>query len=79
MRTLEYPTFGVRVKQLREAQGISIRRLAARAGISKSALAAIEAGDQGAGLGLSDRIAAGLGLTLGQIFGGADSSGVEER
>jgi transcriptional regulator with XRE-family HTH domain len=72
-------SFGGRVKQLREEQGISIRRLAKRAGISKSSLSKIEAGDQVAGLESSERIAAGLGLTLGQILGGADARGIEER
>ena len=79
MRTLEYSSFGNRVKQLREEQGISIRRLAKRAGISKSSLSKIEQGDQIAGLEASERIAAGLGLTLGQILGGADARGIEER
>jgi transcriptional regulator with XRE-family HTH domain len=79
MRTLEYSSFGGRVKQLREEQGISIRRLAKRAGISKSSLSKIEAGDQVAGLEASERIAAGLGLTLWQILGGADARGIEER
>jgi transcriptional regulator with XRE-family HTH domain len=79
MSRLQYASFGTRVKQLREAQGISIRHLAKRAGVSKSSLSKIEAGDQVAGLEASERIAAGLGLTLWQILGGADARGIEER
>ena len=45
------------MKLLREEQGISIRHLAKRAGISKSSLSKIERGDQIAGLEASERIA----------------------
>jgi transcriptional regulator with XRE-family HTH domain len=79
MNRLQYASFGARVKELREEQGISIRRLAKRAGVSKSSLSNIEAGDQVAGLETSERIASGLGLTLWQILGGANSAGIEER
>jgi transcriptional regulator with XRE-family HTH domain len=78
-RLTTHYAFGPKIRELREARGISLRRLAKRSGISKSGLSKIERGDVTPDLERVERIAAGLGFTLGQLMGGADARGIEER
>jgi transcriptional regulator with XRE-family HTH domain len=76
MDRLQHSSFGTRLKELRQAQGLSIRHLAARCGLSKSSIASYERGEVTPGLEASERIAAGLGIGLAQLLGSID--GIEE-
>jgi transcriptional regulator with XRE-family HTH domain len=62
--TVIYSAFGPRVRELRQAERISLGELARRASISKGALSAYERGEQIPGLAACERIAAALGSTL---------------
>ncbi len=55
---------GDRVRQAREAAGISQRELARRMGTSQSAVDRLEAGGVGATLTTLQRVASALGLTV---------------
>lgn len=55
---------GERVREAREAAGLSQRDLAARMGTSQAAIARLEAGGVGATLTTLQRVAAALGLEL---------------
>lgn len=55
---------GGRVRQAREAAGISQRELARRMGTSQSAVDRLEAGGVGATLTTLQRVASALGLTV---------------
>jgi transcriptional regulator with XRE-family HTH domain len=68
-------SFGTAVQREREAQGISLRGLAKRAGISRSALAQYERGTQLPGLEASERIAAALGHSLGYMVHAIEDRG----
>src|SRR5688500_3046864 len=55
---------GERVREAREAAGLSQRDLAARMGTSQAAIARLEAGGVGATLTTLQRVATALGLAL---------------
>jgi transcriptional regulator with XRE-family HTH domain len=57
-----------RISQLRKSLGLTQRALAERAGTSQQQVQRIEAGVQGVRLELATRIAAVLGVELGEIF-----------
>jgi transcriptional regulator with XRE-family HTH domain len=59
---------GERVRALREAQGLSLRDLAARSGVSAPMLSQVERGETSPTLAIAGRIAAGLELTLSQLL-----------
>ena len=55
---------GTRIKQLREAAGMTTIELAQKAGISKSNAYAIEAGKYSVGIDVLQRIATALGASI---------------
>ena len=59
---------GEAVRRLREAQRLSVRTLAAKCGFSASFLSQVELKQVSPSLASLERIAAGLGVTLGQFF-----------
>jgi XRE family transcriptional regulator, regulator of sulfur utilization len=59
---------GVRVKALRESEGMSLRELAGRSGVSAPMLSQVERGETSPTLAVAGRIAAGLGLRLSQLL-----------
>lgn len=59
---------GRRVRALREAQGLSLRDLAARCGVSAPMLSQVERGDTSPTLAVAGKIASGLGLTLSGLL-----------
>src|SRR3978361_557585 len=59
---------GVRVKALREAEGLSLRDLAERSGVSAPMLSQVERGETRPTLTVAARIAAGLDLRLSQLL-----------
>lgn len=61
-------TVGPRVKALREAEGLSLRDLAVRSGVSAPMLSQVERGATSPTLHTAARIAAGLQLKLSQLL-----------
>ena len=59
---------GARVKALREAEGLSLRDLADRSGVSAPMLSQVERGETSPTLTVANRIAAGLELRLSQLL-----------
>src|SRR5690348_11639215 len=59
---------GARVKALREAEGLSLRDLAERSGVSAPMLSQVERGETSPTLTVAARIATGLHLRLSQLL-----------
>jgi len=59
---------GPRVKALREAEGLSLRDLAERSGVSAPMLSQVERGETSPTLSIAARIAGGLDLSLSQLL-----------
>jgi XRE family transcriptional regulator, regulator of sulfur utilization len=62
------PTLGVRVRALREAEGLSLRDLSERSGVSAPMLSQVERGETSPTVAVAERIAAGLDLRLSQLL-----------
>jgi transcriptional regulator with XRE-family HTH domain len=58
---------GGRVRMLREGQGLSLRDLSSRSGVSTPMLSQVERGETSPTLAIAERIAGGLGLSLSQL------------
>lgn len=56
------------LRTLRAQQGLSLESLAQASGVSRSALSLIERGQSSPTAIVLDKIAAGLGITLGKLF-----------
>jgi transcriptional regulator with XRE-family HTH domain len=65
---LDPAVIGLRVKALREAEGLSLRDLAVRTGVSAPMLSQVERGETSPTLTVAGRIAAGLELRLSQLL-----------
>ena len=65
---LDPVVIGVRVKALREAEGLSLRDLAERSAVSAPMLSQVERGETSPTLQVAARIAAGLELRLSQLL-----------
>jgi len=72
----EGTSIGPRVRALREAEGISLRELAQRTGVSPPMLSQVERSETSPTVALAGRIAAGLDLTLSQLLRLDESDGV---
>jgi transcriptional regulator with XRE-family HTH domain len=59
---------GVRIRQLREARGMTQSQLQARSGVSRSYLSRIESGQMTPSLGTLEKIAESLGVGLNRFF-----------
>src|SRR4051812_45775112 len=59
---------GARVRALREAEGLSLRDLSERSGVSAPMLSQVERGETSPTLAIAERIAAGLQLRLSQLL-----------
>lgn len=57
-----------RVRQLRSDRGLSLETLASRSAVSRSMISRVERGEASATAVLLEKIATGLGCTLGQLF-----------
>src|SRR5437588_8509921 len=62
------PPVGRRVHALRAAEGLSLRDLAERSGVSAPMLSQVERGETSPTLAIATRIAAGLELRLSQLL-----------
>jgi transcriptional regulator with XRE-family HTH domain len=63
-----------RVRTLRSELGLSLDGLAARSGVSRSALSLIERAESSPTAVVLDRLAAGLGVPLTSLFGAGDAA-----
>jgi len=59
---------GEAIRRLREGQHLSVRTLASKSGFSASFISQVELGQASPSLASLERIASGLGVTLGQFF-----------
>jgi transcriptional regulator with XRE-family HTH domain len=59
---------GDHVRELREGRGLSLRQLAARAGVSAPMLSQVERGETSPTLAVAEKIADGLELSLSQLL-----------
>jgi len=66
--SVEPGAVGARVKALREAEGLSLRELAERSGVSAPMLSQVERGETSPTLTVAARIASGLDLRLSQLL-----------
>ncbi len=66
--TAAVSTVGPRVKALREAEGLSLRELSERSGVSAPMLSQVERGETSPTLHTAARIASGLQLRLSQLL-----------
>jgi transcriptional regulator with XRE-family HTH domain len=57
-----------RVRQLRDAQGLSLDGMARKSGVSRSMISLIERGETSPTAVVLERLAAGLGVTLASLF-----------
>jgi transcriptional regulator with XRE-family HTH domain len=62
------PALGARVRALREAEGLSLRDLSERSGVSAPMLSQVERGETSPTVAVAERIAAGLELRLSQLL-----------
>ena len=61
---------GQRVRALREESNLTQEQLALMTGVGRSYLAKVEAGNRNATIDCMEKVALGLGVTLGQLFEG---------
>jgi transcriptional regulator with XRE-family HTH domain len=66
--TADPPTLGARVRALREAEGLSLRDLSERSGVSAPMLSQVERGETSPTVAVAERIASGLELRLSQLL-----------
>lgn len=57
-----------RLRELRDAQGLSLASLAERSGVSKSNISLIERGESSATATVLDKLSAALGVTVASLF-----------
>ncbi|MGJ7918131.1 helix-turn-helix domain-containing protein [Massilia sp. LXY-6] len=57
-----------RLRELRDAQGLSLAALAERSGVSKSNISLIERGESSATATVLDKLSAALGVTVASLF-----------
>jgi transcriptional regulator with XRE-family HTH domain len=70
-------SIGPRIRALREAEGLSLRDLAERSGVSAPMLSQVERGETSPTLHTAGRIASGLELSLSQLLRLDEGAGVQ--
>lgn len=60
----------MRIRQLREANGLSQTKLALMVGVERSYLVRIESGSRNASIDVLEKIASGFDMTLSEFFSG---------
>jgi XRE family transcriptional regulator, regulator of sulfur utilization len=68
-------SLGEALRRLREKERVSVRTLASKCGFSPSFISQVELNQASPSLASLERIAAGLGVTLGEFFHTAEQSG----
>jgi transcriptional regulator with XRE-family HTH domain len=71
MRTIQ-EQIGIRVRELREREGVSQEALAATCGLHRTYIGLIERGERNLSLAVIEQIAAGLGVAVGDLFSTAE-------
>lgn len=66
---------GVRIRALRRAAGLTLRQLADRAGFTESFLSQVERGVASPSIASVQRLARGLGLSIGELFAEPERTG----
>lgn len=66
--------FGQQVRKMRLRAGLTLDALAAKSGVSRAALSKIERCERTPGLEIAVKIADGLGTSLGQMIGNAETA-----
>jgi len=66
---LDLGTLGQRIRQERGARQLSLEDLAARSGVSRGMISAVERGEKAPTVLVLDRIATGLGTTIARLLG----------
>ena len=61
-------TFGEAVRNIRTAAGLTQEELADNSGLDRSYIGGIERGERNPTLGVIEKIAEGLGVTLAELF-----------
>jgi transcriptional regulator with XRE-family HTH domain len=67
--SLDLGTLGRRIRQERTARQLSLDDLAARSGVSRGMISAVERGEKAPTVLVLDRIATGLGTTIARLLG----------
>ncbi|MGY4828411.1 helix-turn-helix domain-containing protein [Sphaerotilaceae bacterium SBD11-9] len=57
-----------RVRELRQAQGLTLEQLSERSGVSRSMISVVERGESSPTASVLDKLSAGLGTTLNALF-----------
>jgi len=60
---------GVRVKELRRGQGLTLAELAEKSGVSRAMLSKVERGEKNPTLVVAAKVAEGLGVSLSRLLG----------
>ncbi len=68
MNAQDQPNVGVRIRELRDAQGLSLRALAEDCGLSVNAISRIERGESSPTVSSLHRLALGLGVPITDFF-----------
>ncbi|GKT13354.1 XRE family transcriptional regulator [Acidovorax sp. SUPP2522] len=68
-----------RVRELRDARGLSLDALAERSGVSRSNISLIERGESSPTATVLDKLATGLGVALASLFDAPQAEGDEGR
>jgi transcriptional regulator with XRE-family HTH domain len=66
---------GARIRSLRQAAGLTLRQLADRAGFTESFLSQVERGVASPSIASVQRVARGLGLSIGELFAEPERTG----
>lgn len=67
--------FGLRVRKLRDAAGMTLDDIAQRSGVSRAMLSKVERGEKSPTIGIATRIAQALDTSLSDLVGGSDTRG----
>jgi transcriptional regulator with XRE-family HTH domain len=70
---------GVRLREIRQRRGLTLREVAALGGVSESFLSQVERGRSNASIATLQRVASALGLTIGDLFESASPRRVLRR
>ena len=68
MDRLEHPNVGARIREIREAQGYSLRALADRSGLSLNAISRVERGESSPTVSTLQRLATALSVPISELF-----------
>lgn len=68
LEAAEAPRLGARIRELRQAQGMTLEALAEKSGVSRAMISKVERGDNNPTLVVAVRLASGLGVGLTDLL-----------